>query len=287
MSGATWINEELDYLKNNFESKSCSEIAEHLGRTTRSVQHKFGQLGLERKQPEVGDTVPGTRLTILRKYMKPVGKQNKTFVWVRCNCADKTEFEVLLSNVVQKVSRSCGCLKSEIQRERAIARNYKHGQAVGNCSHLYRKWVRMRWNTGKEVYKAWEDFLLFEKWSKENGYEDGFHIYLLDEDGIYEPCNCIWHPMGIADERLYKTWSDMLIRCYNPNFKQYHNYGGRGISVCDQWRKRYFIFKDWAINNGYQEDLTIERKQVNGNYEPDNCTWIPLSEQGKNRTNTK
>lgn len=83
-------------------------------------------------------------------------------------------------------------------------------------------------------------------------------------------------------ERLYNCWLDMHKRCYNVNSKSYNNYGGRGISVCDAWHD-YLVFKNWAINNGYSDDLTLERINVNVGYCPDNCTWISKSEQSKNR----
>ena len=91
---------------------------------------------------------------------------------------------------------------------------------------------------------------------------------------------------GMADSRIYYIWSSMKARCNNPNLKAYHNYGGRGITVCDEWKDNFEAFKEWALKNGYSDDLTIERKDVDGNYCPENCCWITLSEQGKNRRNS-
>jgi hypothetical protein len=86
-------------------------------------------------------------------------------------------------------------------------------------------------------------------------------------------------------ERLYVIWTNMKSRCNNKNYKNhYEYYGGRGITVCSEWAE-YQKFRDWALSNGYDDSLTIERKDTNGNYEPDNCCWIPYSEQNKNRTN--
>ena len=78
----------------------------------------------------------------------------------------------------------------------------------------------------------------------------------------------------------------MRKRCNNPNFDEWAQYGGRGIGVCKEWSDKFENFYEWAIANGYRDDLTIERIDVNGNYEPDNCTWIPMKEQQKNKTNT-
>lgn len=84
-------------------------------------------------------------------------------------------------------------------------------------------------------------------------------------------------------EPLYKRWECIKQRCYQKNFKSYKDYGGRGIKMCDDWKNDYSAFREWALNNGFEESLTIERIDVNGDYEPSNCTWIPKCEQSKNR----
>ena len=87
-------------------------------------------------------------------------------------------------------------------------------------------------------------------------------------------------------KRIYRIWDGMKRRCEDPTNKRYDSYGNRGISICKEWHD-FNIFKEWALNNGYQDDLTIERSNVNRNYEPNNCTWIPFKDQGKNRQNTR
>ena len=87
---------------------------------------------------------------------------------------------------------------------------------------------------------------------------------------------------GMSYLRIFNIWRGMMNRCYNLTCESYHNYGGRGISICDEWRNPK-QFSKWAYSNGYKDDLTIERVDVNGNYEPSNCTWIPMREQSKNR----
>ena len=100
-------------------------------------------------------------------------------------------------------------------------------------------------------------------------------------------CNHDGHPTHKETKtRLYRIWQNMKSRCYYDNDDAYMNYGARGISVCKEWKDDFLIFKKWAIENGYSNHLTIERKDVNSNYCPENCCWISKGEQANNKRNT-
>ena len=94
------------------------------------------------------------------------------------------------------------------------------------------------------------------------------------------------HGLQKANNRLYGIWSGIKQRCTNPKRNVFRHYGGKGIVICQEWQK-FPAFYSWAISNGYADNLTIDRIDNNGNYEPSNCRWIPDSAQHRNQTNNK
>ena len=102
-------------------------------------------------------------------------------------------------------------------------------------------------------------------------------------------CGCATHLKAhikheMSHSRIYQTWADMKTRCLSNTNRRYHRYGGRGITVCEQWLE-FTPFKDWALANGYTDELTIDRVDNDGNYCPENCEWITIQEnlQRRNR----
>jgi hypothetical protein len=105
-------------------------------------------------------------------------------------------------------------------------------------------------------------------------------------DGDLRSCGCLREKHGDHKTRLYRIWADMKTRCSNKNNDHYYRYGGRGITVCVEWLK-YSVFKCWALANGYADDLQIDRKDNDGGYCPENCRWVTIKINNRNRPSVK
>ncbi len=110
--------------------------------------------------------------------------------------------------------------------------------------------------------------------------------------GSINSCGCIYeerkNKVGLSScdyEKLFNVWQNMIKRCYNKSSDRYYTYGARGIRVCDEWKNDFHTFAEWAVSNGWGASLSIERKNLDIGYCPENCTFITMKEQARNKTN--
>jgi hypothetical protein len=196
-------------------------------------------------------------------------------MWIcKCDCGNP-EYKIVRSqHLIRGSVLSCGCL----QREREDLT----GQKFGMLTVISMAEDRIKSN-GNNVSRC--------KCKCDCGNETIVDASALKSKHT-QSCGCLQgehhndsrHDIGKT--RLYRIWGDMKQRCYNPNNDNFKHYGARGIEICSEWKDSYSSFKEWAINNGYADNLSIDRIDTNGNYEPQNCRWSTEEDQANNtRTN--
>lgn len=189
----------------------------------------------------------------------------------------------------------CECGDCGRQVWKSARQVFEHKASRCLCKFSYGKYDGLDW-----VGKRYDHIEIVEPYNKATktfhcrcdcGYEKDVRAYDLDRGSITS-CGrkeCFWHGVnsrsafGMTRSRIYRIWCGMKRRCYDENSAPYKDYGGRGITICDEWRESYLTFAAWAMENGYQDDLSIDRIDVNGNYCPENCRWVTMQEQAKNK----
>lgn len=173
----------------------------------------------------------------------------------------------------------------------ATTRTYEKGITMGKVKDL----TGMKFDMLKAIKQVGISKNRYAKWECEC--DCGNHVYRTTDvlkRKTRHSCGCLNQQTlskmsesnithGMTGTRLYRIYKGMCGRCYYTKSDHYNAYGGRGIKVCDECLKNKQNFFEWALKNGYSEDLTIERIDVNGDYCPENCTWITMSEQYKNK----
>ena len=210
------------------------------------------------------------RLTCLR----PADEKYK---WVvKCDCGNvKT---VSMFSMERGSTLSCGCLRGEEVAERNTRRRKSlTGQRFGRLVVVK--------NVEPDKYGASRYLCRCDC-----GNQTIVGISKLRSGDTWS-CGCAKYKHGdckrSGHDPLYIVWSRMKSRCFNPNEKEYKNYGGRGISICDEWKNDYTSFRNWAKSNGYKHGLEIDRIDNNQGYCPDNCRWVTTKENCRNKSNNR
>ncbi len=199
------------------------------------------------------------------------GYKGKDITW-KCKCDCGTISEVQGNSLRSGGTMSCGCLARELNSKR-LKETYKpkpiidlsgkrFGKLVAIDIAVHEKGKHIKWNCicdcGNKIIA--------------NG------VYL--RNGKKTHCGCEKaFSYRLTYPRMYRIWLNMKNRCNNPEYERYDDYGGRGIKICEEWQDSFEVFCKWSLKNGYAENLTIDRIDVNGNYEPSNCRWITSFDQ--------
>lgn len=217
------------------------------------------------------------KLTVIK--ISKDSQQSQTKWLCQCDCGNFVD--VFASNLKRGHTTSCGCYSL---KEKSDRRNDLVGKRFGRLLVLEyiessrrespRKQYLCKCDCGNNLYARGDS--LMKGATKSCGcYQKEYY-----KSGRYRTHN-------MSKSRLYGIWHGMKARCSNPKNQRYSCYGGRGIEVCSEWESNFEVFKDWALKNGYQDGLSIDRIDVDGNYEPSNCRWITLSEQSDNKRDSR
>ena len=222
------------------------------------------------------------RLTVIKKTEE---KSNDGYLW-ECKCDCGNIVKVKKWNFTSGNTKSCGCYKNEkIANVGRMRLDNLTGKEFGRLFVIKRSYTK-QYNGGTIVYWACKCDCGNETTVKTSHLKDGKirSCGCLEKENLNKISVQVTH--GQTKTKLYYVWNSMRMRCRNPNTNNYHNYGGRGITVCKEWNESFEPFYEWAIFNGYKHGLTIDRINNDSNYDPSNCRWATYKEQAANTRKT-
>lgn len=223
------------------------------------------------------------RLVVINRaqdYISPSG--TKRVQW-NCKCDCGSIVTISARHLRSGASKSCGCLRSETTSSRSL--KDLTGKRFGRLSVIKRTSDYIKDNGSTLV--RWECLC-----------DCGSIVNVISGDllsGSTKSCGCLRKEVasfvntthGKSNMNLYKRWIGMKNRCFNENDPAYKHYGKRGISVCDEWVNDFESFERWSLENGYDDILSLDRIDCNGNYEPSNCRWADKVTQENNKRSNR
>lgn len=196
------------------------------------------------------------RLTVIEK-----SEYNGGYICWLCKCECGNTTIVRGCNLKSGHTKSCGCLwKESISKEDISGMKFGRLTAIERIPNTKRIMWRCICDCGNETTSRRERLFSGEKKS----------------------CGCLALKHGKTNTRLHRIWCSMRQRCYDKNCQKYYRYGARGITICEEWKKDFATFYEWAINNGYKDNLSINRINNDKGYYLENCHWATNEEQMNN-----
>lgn len=221
-----------------------------------------------------------TGLTVLKECPERV---NGRIQWI-CSCICGKVVRIDGGALRGEGSKTCGCLTGLNIKKLSRRTKIKPGDIYGNLLVI----KECSKNSNKNITYLCKCICGNEKITCSYKLSHNIALHCGCKHGELINSYITKHGYSKSTDRhpAYSIWLGIKQRCLSPLCCAYRDYGGRGITICEEWKNNPKVFVEWALENGYEKGLTIERIDVNGNYEPNNCKWITRYEQVSNRRNT-